>query len=415
MRRATPFLVLALLAIALSPTAQAAWSIGSSVPASFRPDRTVTFTYTATSSSAADLPLQWRVTLATCQDANANTWCDPGEARRVDHGERTLSLVGGQSGTASWSVNLPQSEGAYRYHFSVVCANNPCTTFQPTSAHNRTGAFQLQYANTWTRTIIATDPTSVGSTQTIQYRLQSTSADDRDLTGAARLYTTPAGQPERDHGTRALNVLANQQQTLSWTGIIFPEIGKQELRVNDSTGPETRMNVTVRGVHLHANQPRAAYEAGDTFGLYFTLEGHGSTPDPAPIANTDVRLTVRNGSFAVASATLRTDTNGLAYANVTTADDLSLVTWTASSSGTWLGIAFDLSQSGVVELTAGRHATLEENVTRLREALDEVQLKGVHLDEIGSRNLWMTSLRAAGAVILVVLLVLLVIVMTLRM
>ena len=413
--RATPFLVLTLFVITLLPTAQAAWSVSSSVPASFRPDRTVTFTYTATSSSAADLPLQWRITLTTCQDANANTWCDPAEARRVDHGDRTLSLVGGQSGTASWSVNLPSPEGAYRYHFNVVCANNPCTTFQPTPTHNRTGDFQLQYTNTWTRTILATDPTSVGSTQTIQYRLQSTSVDDRDLTGTANLHSTPAGQAERDHGGRAISVLANQQQTLSWTGITFPEIGKQELRATDSTGPETLMNVTVRGVHLHATQPRSMYAAGSTFGLYFVLEGHGSTPDPAPIASTEVRLTVRNGSFAVASATQRTDANGLVYANVTTADDLSLVTWTASSSGTWLGIAFDLSQSGVVELTAGGHLSLEENVTKLREGLDEVQLKGVHLDEIGSRNLWMTSLRAAGAVLLVVLLVLLVIVMTLRM
>lgn len=401
--------------ITLVPTVEAAWTSSVSVPASFRPSRTVTLSYTASSSSATDLPLQWRVTLSTCQDLDADTWCESTDANRVDHGERTLSIVGGGTQTVTWDVNLNSAEGAYRYHFHTTCTNNPCAGVAAGGAHNRTGAFQLAYTNTWTRTILATTPTSVGSTQTIQYRLQSTSMDDRDLTGVAQLYSSPPGQAERDHGARSISVLANQQQTLSWTGVTFPEIGMQRLRVTDTTGPASMMDVTVRGVHLHATQPRVQYEAGGTFGLYFTLEGHGSTPDPVPIANNDVRLSVKNGSFVVASATLRTDANGLAYANVTTADDLEALTWTATASGSWLGIAFDLSQSGIVTLTPSGHAGLGEDLTSIQQDLDEVQLKGVHLDEIGSRNAWMTSIRAAGAVLLVVLLILLVIVMTLRM
>ncbi|MFA5861579.1 MAG: hypothetical protein WDA16_07780 [Candidatus Thermoplasmatota archaeon] len=235
-----------------------------------------------------------------------------------------------------------------------------------------------------------------------------------DLTGTARLYSTPAGQAERDHGTRTFSVPANQQMTVTWTGITFPDIGTQRLRVTDTTGPDTTLDVTVRGVHLHAAQPRPAYQAGGTFGLYFNLEGHGATPDPAPIVNNDVRLTVKNGTFTVASATMKTDANGLAYANISTSDDAQTITWSASASGTWLGIMFDLSQSGIVQLTPSGHGALEENVTSIREDLDVIQLEGVHLDEIGSHNVWMTSIRAVGAVIAVVLLILLVLIIAWR-
>lgn len=410
MNRIIPISVLVILLLVFIPTAQAAWTTSVTAPATFRPTRDVTFTYTASSNSATDLPIQWRVNLLTCQDLDADTWCESTDANRIDHGPRTMSVIGGQSASVSWTVNLNSAEGAYRYHIDTGCLNNPCAgTFQPGGASNRTGGFQLAYTNTWTRTILATTPTSVGSTQTVQYRLQSASVDDRDLTGTARFYSTPSGQVERDHGTRAISVLANQQQTLSWTSITFPEIGTQRLRVTDTTGPETTMDVIVRGVHLHAVQPRLTYQAGSVFGLYFTLEGHGATPDPAPIANTDVRLTVKNGSFAVTSATLRTDANGLAYANVTTAADAQQLTWSAASSGTWLGIVFDLSQSGIVALTPSGHGSLEENVTAIRANLSDVQLKGVHLDDVGTHNVWMSMLRAVGAVVLVVLLIFLVI------
>lgn len=412
-----PILTLVIIALFLFPVAaQAAgpWTTTATVPSSFRPNRSVTFTFTASSTSPTDLPVQWFVDLYTCADANGNGYCASNEPNYVAHGRKNLDATPGNSASASWSVSLAEPEGPRRYHFATACRSNPCLTEPGGEAYNKTGNFQLQFTNTWTRTILATNPTSVGSTQTIQYRIQSTSVDDRDLTGTARLYSTPATEVERDHGTRAISVLANQQQTLSWAGITFPTIGTQQLRVSDTTGPETLLNVTVRGVHLHSLQPRSEYEAGGTFSLYFTLEGHGSTPDPSPIPNNDIRIAVKSGSFGIGSGTLKTDANGRAYANVTTADDLDSITWTANASGTWLGIAFDLGQSGAIVLTPARHVNLEKNITAIRENLSEVQLKGVHLDDIGSQNVWMLSLRAVGAVTAVVLLILLVLIIAWR-
>src|SRR5687767_2983298 len=106
MNRIAPFTLIAVLLLALVPTAQAAWTTSASVPASFRPERAVTFSYTATSSSAADLPLAWRVTLYTCQDTDGDAWCELADANRMDHGDRSINIVGGQTSTVTWTVNL---------------------------------------------------------------------------------------------------------------------------------------------------------------------------------------------------------------------------------------------------------------------------------------------------------------------
>lgn len=411
MSRTLPLVILALLLLAALPTAQAAWTSTASVPSAFRPERTVSFSYTVQSSSSLDAPLQWHVRLTTCQDENANGWCATNEAQYVDHGEKPVSLLAGQSATLTWSVNLAQPEGAYRYHFITRCSNNPCTSEPAGGAHNKTGAFDLRYTDTWTRTILATSPTRAGDTQTVQYELKSTSADDRDLTGTAQLYSTPEGEPERDHGAQEFAVNAGQQVTLSWPGIDFPDIGTQQLRTADSTGADTTLDVQVRGVHLHAVQPRTQYTAGNTFGLYFTLEGHGATPDPDPIDNQQILVTIYNGTFAVARHALVTDWNGQAYLSFQTAEDHANLTWQASASITWLGADYDAEANGTILVQS---AAIADDVSAIRESLDELQLKGVHLDELGSRHVFLTSVRAVGAVALVIILVLLVIYVAIR-
>ena len=411
MNRNLPFIILALVLLATLPTAQATWTSSANVPSAFRPERTVTFSYIVQSSSGLDAPLQWHVRLTTCQDANSNTYCASNEPQYVDHGEKQVNLLAGQSATLTWSVNLAQPEGTYRYHFHTRCTNNPCTSEPPGGAHNKTGSFELQYTNTWTRTIIATSPTREGEVQEVQYGLQSTSPDDPDLSGTANLYSTPAGEAERDHGTLPFSVNANQQVTLSWPGIDFSNIGNQQLRVTDTTASETVLEVVVRGVHLHVLQPRDAYTAGNTFGLYFTLEGHGDMPDPAPIENRKIVVNIQNGTFVVARQELTTDLNGQAYLSFQTAEDHANLTWQASASITWLGADYDAEANGTILV---RSAAIADDVSAIRESLDELQLKGVHLDELGSRHVFLTSVRAVGAVALVIILILLVIYVAIR-
>ena len=411
MNRLVPILAILLVALTLTPTAQAAWTTSVSVPASFRPERSVTFAYTAASSSSLDAPLRWTVTLYTCQDLDADGWCETTDANRINHGGRTLNTLGGNTQTATWGVTLASSEGTYHYHFHTACLDNPCTGIPPGGTHNKTGTFELRYTDTWTRTIIATTPVRAGDSQTVQYRLQSSSVDDRDLTGTAHLYSTPEGEAERDHGAQPFSVNAAQQVTLSWPSIDFPNVGTQRLRVEDSTNGETDMEVEVRGVHLHVVQPRAEYTAGNTFGLYATLEGHGATPDPDPIWNQQVTVTISNGTFVVARENLVTDSNGQAYLSFQTAEDHTNLTWEASASITWLGADYDAEANGTILVRGG---ALAQDVTAIRDSLDDLQLKGVHLDELGSRHLFLTSVRAAGAVSLVIILVLFVIYVAIR-
>jgi len=410
MNRILTLSVLAVLILTLAPTAQAVWTTSATAPSSFRPNRDVTFTYTATSSSAADVPLAWRVNLYTCQDTDGDTWCEPTDANRIDHGQRTINIVGGQTETVTWTVNLAHPEGAYQYHFHTACLNNPCTgSLQPGGAHNKTGTFQLAYTDTWTRQIVATTPTSQGATQTVTYRLTSTSPDDRDLAGSAALASRPPDSPETDLGSKPYSALANTVSQVSWSGVSFPEIGTHRLIVTDTKQPKTTLDVTVRGVHLHVTQPRVVYPEGARFSLYFALEGHGSTPDPAPIGGADISVSVLNGTFTIASDVLRTDGQGRAYANFTAPADAQRLEWRASAAGTWGDTPYDILREGFVDFRPDLDASaIEESLAAIHQSLSEVQLKGVHLDEIGARNMWMSMLRATGTVALVILLILLV-------
>lgn len=58
--------------------------------------------------------------------------------------------------------------------------------------------------------------------------------------------------------------------------------------------------LSLRGVHLHVVQPRETYTADNTFGLYFTLEGHGDALHPQPLDNRQISLSIYNVTFLVA-------------------------------------------------------------------------------------------------------------------
>ena len=410
-----PVIALVIIALVLVPTAQAAWTTSAEVPDAFRPNRDVAFTYHAESTSGVDAPLQWRITLHTCQDANENGWCESTEPSHMNHGQQTLSILGGQSGSQSWTVNLPGPEGTYLYHFHTACANNPCTTLPAGGAHNKTGTFQLRYTDTWQREIITSNPTSAGSSQQVTYQLTSTSADDRDFAGTAELYTTAPTGTEISKGAQPYTALASATTTLSWDDVTFTEIGTHTLRIADGESGDTTLQVNVRGVHLHAVQPRDTYTAGNRFGLYFTLEGHDASPGPEAISGAQIKLVVRNQTFIVHEQTLTMGDDGLAYAEVGTAEDHASLMWSATTSVTWHGTIYTPTAEGKIHVAPPRGgAELVENISAIRNGLDDLQLKGVHLDELGSRHVFLTSVRAVGAVALVIILVLLVIYIAIR-
>src|SRR5581483_27577 len=225
----------AILLLTLVPTAAAAWTTSANVPANFRPNRTVTFTYTASSSSGLDLGLSWSVDLVTCIDSNADGICTSGtDASYHDFGVKTLTVAAGASGSVSWSVNLADPAGAHRYSFAPTCAA-PCTGQAPASGDTKRGAFQLAYTNTWTRVLTTPTFVATGSLAAVTYRLTSTSPDDADLTGTALLYSTPNATNERAETSQSISVLANAQQTISWPTVLFSPFGRQQERVTDTT------------------------------------------------------------------------------------------------------------------------------------------------------------------------------------
>lgn len=398
MPRLLPALVLALLLLQLVPFAEAAWTTTHTFPGSFRPNRTVTATYSVTSSSSFDLPIRWNVGLATCKDTTADGTCSPADTGYFVHQVHAVELLGGETTTRTFSVFLNAAEGTYTYSFIASCMDTPCTGQAVRPGDQKHGAFTLAYTNTWTRTISAPSPIAAGTTQTVTYTLRSTSVDDRDLTGTAELFAKPNGTAETTHGTRTYNVLANAQTVLSWTGVSFPTIGPQQLRVDDTSFPfDTWTNATVLGVHLHVTQPRETYAEGGRFSLYVRLEGHGAAPDPQGIANT-IQLTFRNGTFILGTASLTTSATGESYATFQGAEDLAHVNWSASSTGTWNGIAYTVQANGTATFTSLGGGVLEDDVAAIRKGIETVQLEGVHLDELGSRNLLLTSARATAGV-----------------
>lgn len=161
--------------------------------------------------------------------------------------------------------------------------------------------------------------------------------------------------------------------------------------------------------HLHATQTQQTHDAGSTIGLYFILERHDSTSKAEPVAGANVRVAVLEDGFVLAHQTVVTDEQGRTFASVTIAPASGAAHWSANASGMWLDSPFEAAAQGVVTFSRPPHEVLAENITHVRNDLESIQLRGVHLDEVGSHNLWMTSLRATGAVAFVILLVLLVV------
>lgn len=395
--------LLALIAITilmLIPTAAAAWTTSASVPPSFRPNRTVPFTYTASSSSGLDLSITWSVDLLTCVDTNADGICTSGTDTNLhDFGAKPLTVSSGTSGTASWSVNLADPPGPHAYNFNPICPA-PCVGQAPTTSDTKRGSFQLAYTNTWTRTVSAPTFVATGSTAAVTYKLVSTSADDQDLAGTAQLYSTPNASAERSESAQAISVLANAQQTISWPNVAFAPFGRQQERVTDSTtSMQAFTNATVLTVQLNTTVPRASYAAGDAFGMYVTLTGRGATPDWQPLQS-NVQVILRNQSFALANTTIRTDVNGTAYLGFQAAVDLAQIIWASNTTITWNGMSFALTVNGTIDFAPALPTVdltnVTDNVTAIRAELTNVSFNGVHLDDLGTHNL----LRQLGRVTL---------------
>ncbi|GEM_PF-6041855 len=396
MHRALPLLALILLAgLLLVPLAQATWNTTTSVPSSFRPGRSVTFSYTAQSTSGTDLPLQWGVRLLTCRDSNADAICSPSDASYTDRGEQTLSLSASQSGTLSWTVNEPGPEGTYTYNFNTRCTATPCTSQPAGGSADKHGTYSVQYTNTWTRTLTVPSTAPTGTTQTVSYQLTSTSVDDFPLSGTATLYSRPAGGTETPETAKPYSVAANNQVTLTWN-VAFSSLGPQQERLNDTFRADLFANATVFVVHLHVQQPRAVYAPSSIWSLYLTLEGHNGGTLPVALGG-PVTINLRNSSFLVGTTMPTTDANGQAYVSFVGAADSTILNWTANATGTWLGYTYAVTATGSVTFQNQTPPDLSGNVTQLQQSVDDLALHGVHLDNLGQHDLLLTTGKAALA------------------
>lgn len=386
-------LLAGLVATLAAPTAAAAWSSSETHPASFRPGRTVVFSYTASSNSATDQTYSVAVQLHTCKDTNGDGRCALGDARLVSQPEQSATILGGGSQTFNFNVNLPEPEDPQmRFDYTVRCATggSVCGGGNPLGA-GRQGNFALVYTNTWLREIIATSPVPSGTTQTVTYRLTSTSVDDRPLAGTAELFSRPNGGAERSEGTKSVTAPPNAVTNVQWTGVSFTGVGPQRERVTHSeySGADLTRDVTVQGVHLHVLQPRSTYEQGEAFSLYFEIHGHGSTPDPSPISGATITLRHRNGTYQLAQTTTTTDANGRAFATFLSPFDLTRDDWTATTTVTFVGNSYTVEASGTAlfQPPAFAVASPAVNLTSVEEGIRRLESEGVHLDEIGIQNI----------------------------
>jgi hypothetical protein len=392
---------LLLLALFLVPLAEASWSTSASVPASFRPGRAVTFSYTAQSSSGTDLPLQWGVRLLTCRDTTADGLCTASDASYTDRGEQTLSLSASQSATLTWSVTEPGPEATYTYNFNTRCTLTPCTGQPAGGSADKRSTYLVQYTNTWTRTLTVPSTAPTATTQTVSYQLTSTSVDDLALAGTATLYSRPTGTAETAETAKPYSVAANSQVTLTWN-VAFTSLGPQQERLNDTYRADLFANATVFAVHLHVQQPRASYAPSSIWSLYVTLEGHNGGTLAAPLSS-PVTISLRNGTFPLGTTMPTTDANGQAYVSFVGAADSTTLNWTANSTGSWLGYTYAVTATGTV--TFQNQTTtpdLSRNVSDLQQSVDDLALHGVHLDDVGEHNLLLTTAKAAlGAALFV--------------
>lgn len=388
-----PIATLAALVLTLAaPLAAATWSSSESHPASFRPSRTVSFTYTASSNSATDITYSIGVTLHTCKDTSGDGHCDAADARLVSQPEQTATILGGQSRTFTFTFSLPEpEEPTMRFDYDIRCATQPnvCGGGNPLGA-GRQGNFALVYTNTWTRELLATSPIPSGNTQTVTYRLTSTSVDDRALAGTAELFSRPNGEPETSEGVRTVSAPQNAVTNIQWLGVEFKGVGVQRERLahTEYPGNDLTRDVTVQGVHLHVLQPRSAYEQGEAFSLYFDLHGHGGSPDPSPLANVAITTTHANGTYPLAETSVTTDATGLAVATFESAFDLTADAWTATATATFAGNTYTVEVEGLATFHPPSWAAPPGavNLTHVEEGIQRLEERGVHLNEIGIQN-----------------------------
>lgn len=386
-----PFLLALLTLVVIGQVVQAAgntWTTSVGVPSSLRPNRAVTFTYTATSSSSLDLNVAWSVDLLTCVDTNGDGLCTSGtDASYHDFGAKALNVNAGSSGSVTWTVNLADPTGPHAYNFNPTCAT-PCVGQAPVTGDTKRGAFQLAYTNTWTRTITVPAFVPNGTTAAVTYKLASTSPDDQDLDGTAQLYSTPNGSAERVESAQLISVVANAQQTLSWPFVAFAPMGRQQERMADSTTTTQAFgNATVLAVQLNTTVPRAVYTSGDAFGMYVALTGRGATLEWQPL-QANIQIIVRNQTFVLANTTIRTDANGTAYLGFQPAVDLAEINWTSNTTVTWNGLAFAPVTNGTIDFAPAAFPTLDlSNVTALRGDVANLSFNGTHLDTLGTHNL----------------------------
>lgn len=401
--------------LALAGAAQATWTDTLTGPTSFKPGREVTFTFTASSNSAADTQTSWAISFRGCRDANGDNQCQNSEPRYhadvIPDPPGNLVVAGGASGSKAFTVTFADpEEDDLLVHVFVGCtttANGVCVGSRPppppcgqadTCAYRQT-LVDVRYTNTWTRDLLFTSPVKHGTTQNVQYRLTSTSVNDRDLTGTANLYSTPPGKPERDEGAKSVPCTANTVCTFTWTNVLFegPGLLKEEVRGTNFAAPYAE-HVEVRDVHNHQDPTDRKPPEGTTVGILVLIEGHGATT--VPRAGVAVTTTYKVDGVEVLTKTGTTDATGRAYWTVQFGSGVLDVDWTSTATTTWDGTSYTATANGHLEFEAVSTRAIQENVTALRADVREIKTAGVGLSTEGLSNLLNHGVRALAAFVI---------------
>lgn len=153
-------------------------------------------------------------------------------------------------------------------------------------------------------------------------------------------------------------------------------------------------------LHLHVGPPEGEVPHGGPIGFYFHVEAHGSMPGPVP--NATILLTVHHDAYVTDALSLTTNAEGRAFARIHATTDQINLTWNATARGTHEGEAFELHENGTLYLR-GSHDDLTRRVDVLQGAVDRVRFEGVHLDDLGSRNLSLAMARGIGILLAILL------------
>lgn len=156
---------------------------------------------------------------------------------------------------------------------------------------------------------------------------------------------------------------------------------------------------------LQAHTLAPAYDPGARFTLGVLL-----LEDGAPVPNATITVTLSAETFTLYSSTLVTDASGHAFVILDPPADVTNLTYEA----TWTASNASVLRAAGTVVFRDRVGELLTEAANTSEQFADVRLKGVHLDELGSRHIFLASVRAAGTVALVILLVLFVIYVAIR-